>query len=151
MANQRHLTVLNTKARQVREKHEKAQDPVKQLLERQRWNDRYSLMDDAEIIAEAKKYEDTTEPEELKEWSIDRLETLQKHIKGEKVIKGMGRNMKGKHYLEPWRNDDAELFKQIDLYSAPFGTCRVDLGPEPDAMQFKGIQELEIKYMVDED
>ena len=140
------LMLLNEKAEQAKKRYEKRKDAATRLLDRARWSDKYSVMDESQIDDEAAAYENA-KGEDLKAWAPDRLEVLRKNVKGPIIREALDKVLKRNRYEEQWRLDEPELSAEVDLYSAPFGTVRFDLGEGKDQLGFEGIQEADIAWL----
>ena len=123
--NKRKLASLSPKAEALERKYHERHEPIKDLLERQRWETRYKTMSSERLEEEKRKYVDNLEESKLAEWSPDRLELLQAAITEKSGFSTeLQTSMTLKKYDRPWEYEDPDLFKEIHLNESEFGIVR---------------------------
>ena len=116
-------------------------DPARALLERQRYEARYRLMADNDLIKEAEAYDGEPKPE-----LPDRLEVLalemERREKTKEAAHVLQNRMRDNNYLEPWRltPEGDELVKTIQAHDTQYGEVKVS--PDGGSLSTLPIEEL---------
>ena len=116
-------------------------DPARALLERQRYEARYRLMADNDLIKEAEAYDGEPKPE-----LPDRLEVLalemERREKTKEAAHVLQNRMRDNNYLEPWKltPEGDELVKTIQAHDTQYGEVKVS--PDGGSLAELPIEEL---------
>lgn len=126
-ANRNIVETAQAELDKLGEMYQRKQDPTRELLQRQRYESRYRIMTDEELLVAAEEYINS-EPTET---PPDALEVLAVELAGRPDTKDTAAvlrdRMKANHYDQPWRYTEAgdKLVEKIQSHDTEFGELHV--------------------------